>query len=73
LQVYTWGRGYCGALGHGDENDKTSPELISSLKNQVAVQVCLTCLHLLGSYALQYLKKNGATKILSEQFKPNSL
>ncbi|CAL5065688.1 unnamed protein product [Urochloa decumbens] len=38
--VYTWGRGYCGALGHGDENDKTSPELISSLKNQVAVQVC---------------------------------
>ncbi|EEE67116.1 hypothetical protein OsJ_24138 [Oryza sativa Japonica Group] len=38
--VYTWGRGYCGALGHGDENDKTSPELISSLKSQVAVQVC---------------------------------
>ncbi|GJN07527.1 hypothetical protein PR202_ga25365 [Eleusine coracana subsp. coracana] len=38
--VYTWGRGYCGALGHGDENDKTSPELISGLKGQVAVQVC---------------------------------
>lgn len=38
--VYTWGRGYCGALGHGDENDKTSPELIGSLKAQVAVQVC---------------------------------
>ncbi|OEL23085.1 hypothetical protein BAE44_0015896, partial [Dichanthelium oligosanthes] len=43
--VYTSGRGYCGALGHGDENDKTSPELISSLNNQVAVQVCLSCLH----------------------------
>ncbi|KAJ3678638.1 hypothetical protein LUZ60_002441 [Juncus effusus] len=38
--VYTWGRGYCGALGHGDEIDKTSPELVTSLKNQVAVQVC---------------------------------
>ncbi|KAM3385634.1 hypothetical protein ACQJBY_009431 [Aegilops geniculata] len=37
--VYTWGRGYCGALGHGDENDKTSPELIVGLKGQVAVQV----------------------------------
>ncbi|XP_072985908.1 ultraviolet-B receptor UVR8-like [Typha latifolia] len=38
--VYTWGRGYCGALGHGDENDKTSPELLASLKDQIAVQVC---------------------------------
>ncbi|MQL88628.1 hypothetical protein Taro_021201 [Colocasia esculenta] len=38
--VYTWGRGYCGALGHGDENDKTSPELLISLKSQLAVQVC---------------------------------
>ncbi|XP_020590526.1 probable E3 ubiquitin-protein ligase HERC3 [Phalaenopsis equestris] len=38
--VYTWGRGYCGALGHGDENDKTSPELLNSLKNHLAVQVC---------------------------------
>ncbi|VAH30044.1 unnamed protein product [Triticum turgidum subsp. durum] len=38
--VYTWGRGYCGALGHGDENDKTSPELIAGLKGQVGVQVC---------------------------------
>ncbi|XP_009398507.2 ultraviolet-B receptor UVR8 [Musa acuminata AAA Group] len=38
--VYTWGRGYCGALGHGDENDKTSPELLTSLKSHLAVQVC---------------------------------
>lgn len=37
--VYTWGRGYCGALGHGDENDKTNPELLASLKNHLAVQV----------------------------------
>lgn len=38
--VYTWGKGYCGALGHGDEIDKTTPELLSSLKTHLAVQVC---------------------------------
>ena len=39
LQVYTWGKGYCGALGHGDEVDKTTPGLLNSLKSHVAVQV----------------------------------
>ncbi|KAA8523875.1 hypothetical protein F0562_010298 [Nyssa sinensis] len=38
--VYTWGKGYCGALGHGDEIDKTTPELLISLKSHLAVQVC---------------------------------
>lgn len=38
--VYTWGKGYCGALGHGDEIDKTTPELLTSLENHLAVQVC---------------------------------
>lgn len=38
--VHTWGKGYCGALGHGDEIDKTTPELLSSLKGHLAVQVC---------------------------------
>lgn len=38
--VYTWGKGYCGALGHGDEIDKTLPEPLSSLKSHLAVQVC---------------------------------
>ncbi|OWM88667.1 hypothetical protein CDL15_Pgr002434 [Punica granatum] len=38
--VYTWGKGYCGALGHGDEIDKTTPELIDTLKSHIAVQVC---------------------------------
>lgn len=38
--VYTWGKGYCGALGHGDEIDKTTPELLTSLKTHLAVQVC---------------------------------
>ncbi|KAI7754035.1 hypothetical protein M8C21_029147 [Ambrosia artemisiifolia] len=38
--VYTWGKGYCGALGHGDEIDKTTPELLTSLDTHLAVQVC---------------------------------
>ncbi|KAK8676874.1 hypothetical protein V6N13_142434 [Hibiscus sabdariffa] len=38
--VYTWGKGYCGELGHGDEIDKTLPEHLISLKSQLAVQVC---------------------------------
>lgn len=38
--VYTWGKGYCGALGHGDEIDKTTPSQLTSLKSQLAVQVC---------------------------------
>ncbi|PIA41295.1 hypothetical protein AQUCO_02300219v1 [Aquilegia coerulea] len=38
--VYTWGKGYCGALGHGDENDKTIPALLSSIKGHLVVQVC---------------------------------
>ncbi|KAI4320744.1 hypothetical protein MLD38_034189 [Melastoma candidum] len=39
-QVYTWGKGYCGALGHGDEIDKVVPELVENLKSHLAVQVC---------------------------------
>ncbi|CAN6691121.1 unnamed protein product [Malus baccata var. baccata] len=38
--VHTWGKGYCGALGHGDEIDKTTPELLTKLKSHLAVQVC---------------------------------
>ncbi|KAK6131563.1 hypothetical protein DH2020_034703 [Rehmannia glutinosa] len=38
--VYTWGKGYCGALGHGDEIDKTTPEHLTSLRSHLAVQVC---------------------------------
>ncbi|KAF9590692.1 hypothetical protein IFM89_036215 [Coptis chinensis] len=38
--VYTWGKGYCGALGHGDEIDKTTPALLSSIKGLLVVQVC---------------------------------
>ncbi|KAG8386301.1 hypothetical protein BUALT_Bualt03G0134800 [Buddleja alternifolia] len=38
--VYTWGKGYCGALGHGDEIDKTTPQHLTSLRSNLAVQVC---------------------------------
>lgn len=38
--VYTWGKGYCGALGHGDEIDKIVPEPLLCLKKNLIVQVC---------------------------------
>ncbi|OVA00568.1 Regulator of chromosome condensation [Macleaya cordata] len=38
--VYTWGKGYCGALGQGDEIDKTTPAQLNSIKGHLAVQVC---------------------------------
>jgi len=52
VQVYTWGKGYCGALGHGDEIEKTTPELLTSLKNELAVQVLLYS-HILGQFLLR--------------------
>ncbi|XP_040988459.1 probable E3 ubiquitin-protein ligase HERC4 isoform X2 [Juglans microcarpa x Juglans regia] len=38
--VYTWGRGFWGALGHGYDVDKTTPKLVNSLKSRLVVQVC---------------------------------
>lgn len=38
-KVYTWGRCDIGAPGHGDENDKPTPEVLLSLKKHIAVQV----------------------------------
>ena len=39
--VYTWGKSYGGALGHGGETDETTLEILSSLKSHLAVQVCV--------------------------------
>ncbi|KAI5055924.1 hypothetical protein GOP47_0029445 [Adiantum capillus-veneris] len=39
-QVYTWGRGYCGALGHGHEGDVGVPQSVATLSEVRAVQVC---------------------------------
>lgn len=39
VQVYTWGKGYCGALGHGVETDQRTPLLVAGLKSFRAVQV----------------------------------
>ncbi|CAA7013777.1 unnamed protein product [Microthlaspi erraticum] len=38
--VYTWGSRMIGALGHGDQNEKPIPEILFSLENHLAVQVC---------------------------------
>ncbi|CAM6035149.1 unnamed protein product [Sphagnum compactum] len=37
--VYRWGKGYCGALGHGDESDQSFAQQVVGLKSVRAVQV----------------------------------
>ncbi|KAL4600670.1 hypothetical protein ACB092_11G214900 [Castanea dentata] len=51
-EVYTWGKGANGRLGHGDTDDRNSPSLVEALKDkQVKTIVCGTnftaaiCLH----------------------------
>ncbi|ONK67499.1 uncharacterized protein A4U43_C05F680, partial [Asparagus officinalis] len=40
-EVYTWGKGANGRLGHGDTNDRSSPSLVDALKDkQVRSIVC---------------------------------
>ncbi|CAN0863404.1 PH, RCC1 and FYVE domains-containing protein 1 [Linum grandiflorum] len=55
-EVYTWGKGANGRLGHGDTDDRNSPTLVEALKDkQVKSIVCGTsltaaiCLHKSGS------------------------
>ncbi|XP_021683936.2 PH, RCC1 and FYVE domains-containing protein 1 isoform X2 [Hevea brasiliensis] len=51
-EVYTWGKGANGRLGHGDTDDRNSPTIVEALKDkQVKTVVCGTsftaaiCLH----------------------------
>ncbi|KAG9451265.1 hypothetical protein H6P81_011230 [Aristolochia fimbriata] len=51
-EVYTWGKGANGRLGHGDHDDRNTPTLVESLKDkQVKSVVCgsnftaVICLH----------------------------
>ncbi len=37
-EVYSWGHGKLGALGHGSDNDEPLPKQVKSLKNIVKVQ-----------------------------------
>mmetsp|Transcript_15912 Transcript_15912/g.25810 ORF Transcript_15912/g.25810 Transcript_15912/m.25810 type:complete len:606 (+) Transcript_15912:105-1922(+) len=52
-EVFTWGRGDDGRLGHGDNGWKYVPRIIQSLAGQVVVQV--TC----GSYHTAAVTGNG--------------
>jgi len=52
-QVYTWGRGDDGRLGHGDNGWKYVPRIAQSLLGQIIVQV--TC----GSYHTAAVASNG--------------
>lgn len=53
IQVYTWGRGDDGRLGHGDQGWKYVPRLAQALAGQVICQV--TC----GSYHTAAVTNNG--------------
>lgn len=39
-QLYTWGSGSCGKLGHGSCDDVTVPTLVATLKPVKIVEVC---------------------------------
>ena len=52
-EVYTWGRGDDGRLGHGDNGWKYVPRLTHSLTGQVVTHV--TC----GSYHTAAVSSNG--------------
>mmetsp|Transcript_21486 Transcript_21486/g.30089 ORF Transcript_21486/g.30089 Transcript_21486/m.30089 type:complete len:607 (+) Transcript_21486:80-1900(+) len=52
-EVYTWGRGDDGRLGHGDNGWKYVPRIAQSLTGQIIVQV--TC----GSYHTAAVASNG--------------
>ena len=52
-EVYTWGRGDDGRLGHGDNGWKYVPRITQSLAGQVVCQV--TC----GSYHTAAVTGNG--------------
>ena len=51
-ELYTWGRGANGRLGHGDTDDQKSPTLVEALKDRLVKNVscgsnftCCICLH----------------------------
>ena len=52
-EVYTWGRGDDGRLGHGDSGWKFVPRLVNSLVGQIVTQI--TC----GSYHTAAVTNNG--------------
>lgn len=52
-EVYTWGRGDDGRLGHGDNGWKYVPRIAQSLSGQIMVQI--TC----GSYHTAAVSSNG--------------
>lgn len=52
-EVYTWGRGDDGRLGHGDNGWKYVPRLTHSLTGQIITHV--TC----GSYHTAAVSRNG--------------
>ena len=43
--MYTWGEGAGGRLGHGDEDDRHEPQVVSALRGTQIVQVACGFAH----------------------------
>lgn len=43
--VYTWGEGYSGVLGHGDKKNRNSPTLVQALTSEFVTMVAVGCSH----------------------------
>lgn len=44
-EVYTWGMGNNGRLGHGDTNDQIEPTVVAALEGIVVIEVACGCYH----------------------------
>ena len=44
-ELYTWGRGDCGRLGHGDEADQLAPKRVEALQDEWVVAVSPATCH----------------------------
>lgn len=42
-ELYTWGKGRYGRLGHGDSDDQLKPKLVEGLLGNVLFVSCFPC------------------------------
>ena len=51
-ELYTWGKGRYGRLGHGDSEDQTKPKLVEALLGYRVIDVAC------GTFIYYFIKKN---------------
>lgn len=60
-QLYTWGQGQWGKLGHGDSRSLYEPRLVDALQGQIVSDVALGDAHSLANTSLYRLTITGLT------------